>query len=168
MLSTGGPELAYEYLAKSSNQNIIDARAFSPAPVQVEITALMKNGDLPDETVKSQILKKCSDKTVRPMTDQVRVVDPIVSTHVLTVSYYLPEAIMTQQDLYQSAVEYAVDEYKVWQKSKLGRGIDPSELYARMFESGARRISVEPNDYVEIAPNGVAHVEVDITYGGIH
>ncbi|MGG3448622.1 baseplate J/gp47 family protein [Domibacillus aminovorans] len=166
-LSTGGPELAYEYLAKSANQNVIDVHVDSPAPVQVMITALMTNGEAPDEDVKAQILEKCSAKTVRPMTDLVTVADPVISAHSVAVTYYLPQSLIAQQSIYQAAVGYAADEYVVWQKSKLGRGIDPSELYARLAKAGAKRVSVEPNDYVELAGNEVAHMTVTLTYGGL-
>lgn len=165
-LSTGGPELAYEFLAKSANQNVIDVHVETPAPVQVEITALMTGGEAPDEEVKAQILEKCSARTVRPMTDLVTITDPVISPHSVSVTYYLPESLGSQQSLYQTAVGYAADDYILWQKSKLGRGIDPSELYARLQEAGARRVSVEPNEYVELAENEVAHMTVTLTFGG--
>jgi phage-related baseplate assembly protein len=165
-LSTAGPELAYVYFAKSANQKIVDVKVTSPAPSEIEIIVLMQGGELPSAEVKQQVLVKCSDRSVRPLTDLVRVTDPVIFNHILTVSYYLPQTVSDQQTEYQAVVEAAVADYVLWQKSKLGRGIDPSELYARMQAAGAKRILVEPNEYVTVSNNQIAHVNVNVTFGG--
>ncbi|MEK4883681.1 baseplate J/gp47 family protein [Bacillus sp. FSL W8-0223] len=165
--STAGPELAYIFYAMSANQEIVDAQVLSPGPCQIQIVVLMQNGELPSEEVKQQVLDKCSDRSVRPLTDLVTVVDPVQREYSLTVTYYLPESVMSEQDTYTEAVNKAVEDYILWQKSKLGRGIDPSELYARMREAGAKRVSVEPNEYIELAKNEVAKENtINVQFGG--
>ncbi|MBM7579999.1 baseplate assembly protein [Jeotgalibacillus terrae] len=166
-LSTAGPELGYEYLAKSASQNVIDVHVDSPAAVEIVITPLMINGEAPDEDEKTAILAACNARSARPMTDLVSVADPVITNHTINVTYYLPQSLVAQEAIYQTAVGYSVDDYVLWQKSKLGRGIDPSELYARMTQEGAKRISVDPNTYVSVADNEVAHVAVNLTYGGL-
>jgi phage-related baseplate assembly protein len=165
--STAGPELAYTYFAKSANQDIIDVQVSSPNPCEVKIIVLMKNGTLPTQEVKDQVLAKCSDRSVRPLTDLVSVADPILSEYNLTVSYYLPESSRDSQVSVQENVTAAVQDYLLWQKSKLGRGIDPSELYARMQAAGAKRIAVEPNGYVALTREQVAkNMLINVTFGG--
>lgn len=166
-IATTGPELAYEFFAKSANQDIIDVKVTSPLPCEVTITVLMKNGELPSQVVKDQVLSKCSARDVRPITDRVTVSDPEVHEYDLVVSYYLPESSRATQSIAQAKVNEAVEEYKLWQKSKLGRGIDPSELYARMQSAGAKRVLVEPNEYVELGEATVAKDRtITVTFGG--
>ncbi|PAQ15078.1 baseplate J protein [Bacillaceae bacterium SAOS 7] len=166
-LATTGPEGAYEFFAKSANQDIIDVKTTSPLPCHINIYVLMKNGELPTQEVKDQVLAKCSARDVRPLTDKVAAEDPVLHEYDLNVSYYLPESSRATQSVSQAKIEDAVQKYKLWQKSKLGRGIDPSELYARMQKEGARRVLVEPNEYVELDDNVVARDRtINVTFGG--
>lgn len=165
--ATTGPELAYKNFAMKANQDIIDIRVISPAPNTIEIVVLMKNGEQPSEEIKNQVLAKCSARDVRPLTDLVTVTGAMEHPYSLTVSYYLPNSLRTMQNTVQTQIEASVSKYKLWQKSKLGRGIDPSELYALMQKAGAKRILVEPNEYVEISDRAVAKDEaVTVVFGG--
>lgn len=166
-LSTAGPELAYEYFAKSANQKISDVKVTSPNPSEVEIFILMKNGELPTEEEKNQVLEICSARNVRPLTDKVSVSSPELYYYDFPITYYLPQSLINTPVAAQSAVSAAVEEYKTWQKEKLGRGIDPGELYARLQKAGAKRISLINNHFIPLADNQVAREgNVTLTFGG--
>ncbi|MBG9548383.1 baseplate assembly protein [Cytobacillus firmus] len=165
--STTGPDLAYQYHARSANQRIIDVEVLSPAPSEIEIVVLMAGGEIPSQAELEEVLNACSPRDVRPLTDKVTVVAPAAYVYDLTVEYYLPQSSIDQKDTIQANVEDALADYTLWQKSKLGRGIDPSELYARLQAAGAKRISVTPNQYIELTRKQFAKEGiVTLTFGG--
>ncbi|WP_260288508.1 baseplate assembly protein [Peribacillus aracenensis] len=163
--STTGPEQAYVYFAKTANQKIIDVKVFSPSPGVVEIVPLLVDGEIPSEAILQQVKDICSDKTVRPLTDYVQVSAPGIFNYDMEISYFLPNSSLAESS--KKLIESAFNEYLVWQRSKLGRGIDPSELYARLQNAGAKRISVTPSNYVALNINQVAREGlVSLTFGG--
>lgn len=165
--STAGPELAYIYHAKTAHQGIIDVKAISPAPSVVKIVPLMQGGELPSDEVLEAVLAKCSPRDIRPLTDFVTTAAPVPVYYDLTLVYYLPESYRTAESFHQSEILAAIAEYKLWQRSKLGRGVDPGELYARVQEKGGRRVLVEPNEYIGIADDQVARERnINVTFGG--
>lgn len=159
---------AYIYFAKTASQDIIDVYAATTSDAVVDITILMSGGELPTTDDKQAVLDILSDRTIRPLSDKVQVSDPVVTNYDLTVTYYVESTAL--QATVDVAVQEAVDEYVLWQKSKLGRGIDPSELYALIQEktSSARRIVVSPNEYTSIDKNAVSIASsVTVTCGGV-
>lgn len=166
--AVSGPSDAYKYFAMSANQRIIDALARSTSDAVVQVYLLMENGEMPTEEDISIVLVALSDKNIRPLTDKVEVLAPDVHSFDLTVTYYVDDAAL--QTSTDAAVNEAVNEFVIWQKSKLGRGIDPSELYRLIQEktSSARRIVVTPNEFMEIEENAVAVAEnVTVACGGV-
>lgn len=76
--STAGSEDSYIYHTLSAHQNIADTKAWTPddEPGNAYICALLKAGGLPDAAMKELILQTLSAKKVRPMTDNVTLVQP--------------------------------------------------------------------------------------------
>ena len=67
----------------------------------------------------------------------------------------------------QPAVAAAVDEYVLWQKSKLGRDINPSELIRRMVNAGAKRVEVTSPIFTAVTGAEVAIAgTVSVSFGG--
>lgn len=168
--STAGPEGAYEYLAKSANQLIIDVSVTSPSANVIQIRPLLENGDIPDEEVLKQVAEACNDREKRPMTDKVEVLAPEIVTYDINVTYYISDENNSLLDSLKSAIEDSVQEFIVWQKSKLGRGIDTSELIAKMKNAGAYRVQVDSPtpSYIAIEETQVAQEgNVTVTFGGI-
>lgn len=164
--SNAGPSGAYEYFAKTASQRIIDVKARQISPGVVGIYALMEDGDFPSEEEKNLILNSCNDKSVRPLTDKVEVHDPDVVYYDSAVTYYIADNVKKDETI--KSVEEAFYDYITWQKSAFGRGIDPSELYARLQVAGAKKITVTPNDYVKIKECQVAKENaVSITCKGV-
>ena len=165
--STAGPEEAYIFHAKTAHQGIIDVRALSPSPSVVKIVVLMEGGELPSPEILSAVDAKCSPRHIRPLTDFVMIDAPDEVFYDLSITYYLPESYRPAETYHKTEIQAAIADYKLWQRSKLGRGIDPGELYARIQAKGGRRIIVEPNDYVPIADEQVAKDrDVIVTFGG--
>ncbi|MED3732561.1 MULTISPECIES: baseplate J/gp47 family protein [Geobacillus] len=167
--STAGPEGAYIFYAQTADQRIVDVAIESPADGVVEIIVLLQDGEIPDQTVLDRVLEICNDKTVRPLTDRVVARAPDVVTYDIALTYYVPRSKANVITDIQAQVQKAVDEYIVWQKSKLGRWVDPSELIARVKAAGASRCFVQaPAGFIEITKTQVAKENnVSLTFGGL-
>lgn len=59
----------------------------------------------------------------------------------------------------QEKIEEAIDSFILWQKSKLGRDINPSELISRIIMAGAKRVEITSPVYTKIEPTQVAILE---------
>ena len=67
----------------------------------------------------------------------------------------------------QSAAKAAVDRYIVWQKEKLGRDINPSELIAQLMQTGVKRVEVKSPVFTKLENIQIAKEEhVMVTLGG--
>ncbi|TEB13355.1 baseplate assembly protein [Pelotomaculum propionicicum] len=166
--SVAGPEGAYIYWAKTANQSIIDVAVRSPSAGVVEIRPLLTGGVIPGQEVLDAVLAACSDKTKRPLTDNVQVLAPTAVNYDITLTYWISTADSSTAASIQVAVAQAVVDYRTWQKAKLGRAIDPSELVYRVKAAGAKRVAVTLPVYVAIETYQVAaEGTVTVTYGGL-
>lgn len=167
-ISTAGHELGYIYYAKSADANIQDVVPTSPNPGEVLITVVMKNGELPSETVLQKVEASCSPKHVRPQTDFVSAAAPVVINYNITLTYYISSDNQTEEITIRSAIDKAVEEYRTWQDTKIGRHINPDRLRNLMLNAGASRIALAQPVYTEIEEIQIAKVNsVTITYGGL-
>ncbi len=167
--SSAGPEDAYVFHTKSANPLIEDVQVDSPSPGVVLIIPLLKNGQLADEEITKQIYEKLNTRTIRPITDKVVVQNPDIVNYEIDLTYYIPKEKETLLTSIKDSVNKAVEEYQVWQKGKLGRGIDPSELVSRVKATGAVRVFADsPVSYQVLSKTQVAIAnKVTINYGGI-
>lgn len=165
--SVAGPTGAYEYYAKHASGDIIDVYVWSPAPGEVEIRPLLECGSLPMDETLAVILNAVDDKNVRPLTDKVKVLAPEQVPYDLSLTYYIDKNNSAKANSIASAVNQAVNDYILWQKSKLGRDINPSELISRVMQTGAKRVVVSAPIFTELSRTQVAKDgAVNIVLGG--
>lgn len=126
--SVAGPYEAYEYFARSSSSSIKNVSVWTPAPNEIEISAILQDGSLPNQAIKDLIQSECSGAKCVPMGDWVRVVDAenVIATasfHLQIFSDYasLAESI---QSTAKANIETAI---KTW-KTQHGRDIVPAAL----------------------------------------
>lgn len=166
--SVAGPYGAYEYHAKSANPAIVDVAVSSPAPSEVLIIPLLANGAIPGQGVLDSVSAAVNDSRVRPLTDLVTVQAPTTVTYNINLTYYIRQADSAAASEIQSRVDAAVTAYVTWQRSKLGRDINPSELIRIVMQSGAYRVNVTTPTYAAVDSNKVAIVGTrTVTYGGL-
>ena len=144
-LSTAGPELAYKWHAKSTNSAIIDVGVYSPHEGCVTIIPLLKGGEVPGQEVLNAVYDNLSAKKNRPLTDKISVEAPSIVNFSLNVEYYINED--ADADTVHQKVNAAVENFILWQKSKLGRDINDSELISYIKAvNGVKRVKViSPN-----------------------
>ncbi|MBB3132130.1 phage-related baseplate assembly protein [Paenibacillus rhizosphaerae] len=166
--SAAGPREGYIYWAKTASPAIIDVAAVSPADREVLVIPLLQGGELPTQDIIYQVSAAVNDRAVRPLTDHVTVQAPEVVPYDITLTYYISSSNVAAETTIQAAVNKAIDEYRLWQKSKLGRDINPSELIWRVKSAGALRVDVSAPTNIEVSELQVAQEgNVNITYGGL-
>jgi len=166
--SVAGPYGAYEYWARTAHQSIIDVSVSSPAPGEVEIRPLLEGGEIPSQEILEAVTEVCNDKEIRPLTDKVTVLAPTVVNYDINLTYWIDKSNSTIATSIQDAVNEAVNDYITWQKSKLGRDINPSELTARVMAAGAKRVEITSPVFTQVTPEQVAVANnVTVQYGGL-
>ena len=156
--STAGPVGAYVYHAKTASSLIADVSADSPIdePGVVDVRILLQNGALPTEEVIKLVLDALSADKVRPLTDLVRVSAPDTVPFNIDVTYYIPNPGAASAANIERAVMEAVEQYKIWQTSKMGRDINPSYLTRLLMETGVKRVEVREPLFQKVEAKGVA------------
>lgn len=167
-ISTAGHELGYIYYAKSADANIGDVIATSPSAGEILITAIMKDGSIPTQSILDKIQLICSEKTVRPMTDKVTVTGPTQISFNTNLTYYISEDNATNEQEIKTNVDEAIKEYEAWQSQKIGRDINPDKLRQLMLNAGASRIMITAPTYLDIGITDIGKIGTKtITYGGL-
>ena len=163
--AVAGPAEAYRSIALGVSNTIGDIHVYSPSAGVVEIAVLLEGGEIPeaDDEIMTEILEACSDRTVRPLTDYVQVVPAEIVTADIDVNYYVANNDVTVI----SAIVEAIEEYKEWQTSKIGRSINPDYLRKLLMDAGAAKVDVTAPVYTELAENQVAQItNTNFTYSG--
>ena len=128
----------------------------------------MEDGELPSEEIIQAAQDYLQDEQIRPLTDRVTVKAPPTVDYDLELAYYINNSDSTSASTIQSKVNAAVEEYIVWQRSKIGRDINPSELIQRVVSAGAKRVEVVKPVFQRIAKDAVAKLGTKkVTYGGV-
>lgn len=166
--SVAGPEGAYRFWVKSASQTITDVSVRSPAPGEVELRPLLVGGELPGAEILELVYDTTTNKAIRPLTDKVTVLAPETVSFDVNLTYYIGQEDATISNDIQTAVTQAVANYVTWQKSKLDRDINPSELIWRVRAAGASRVEVTAPVYVDLDKYQVAVAQnVAANYGGL-
>ena len=167
--STAGPEDGYLYHAKAYNAAIGDVVATSnQAAGTVDIVFIMADGSTPGEEMIEGLEGYLQGKTIRPMTDLVRVAAPQEVQYTINLTYYINRSDSAQAVTIQQQVAAAVEQYKTWQRA-IGRDINPSQLVRMVMDAGAKRVTVTAPTYTTVDATKVSALqgEAAISYGGL-
>lgn len=163
--SVAGPAEAYRAIAMSVSTDIEDVYVYSPSAGVVEIVLSKTGGVIPaaSDDLIERVLDACSEKTVRPLTDNVQVVPATAANTEVNIQYYVANGDMSVT----TAIMKAVEEYKTWQTSKIGRDINPDYLNKLLIEAGAARVVINSPAYQSLAENELAQIgSINISYAG--
>ena len=175
------PELDMESFAEFlAPWGITDAAGFYTAignyyresgtgPGNVDVTVLLKDGELPSEEVLTQVKETLSEKTRRPLTDFVHVVEPSPIEFNVELQYWIELERATEATSIIEAVNRAVDQYIAWQKSRLGLDILPDILHKLIMDCGVKRLVITEPVFTVLKPNEVAQFggNKTVTYEGL-
>ena len=167
--STAGPEDGYLYHAKAYSAAIGDVVATSnQAAGTVDIVFIMADGSTPGAEMIEGLEGYLQGKTIRPMTDLVRVAAPQEVTYTINLTYYINRSDSAKAVTIQAAVAQAVADYQTWQRA-IGRDINPSQLVRMVMDAGAKRVTVTAPTYTAVDATKVSALQGDavISYGGL-
>ena len=151
-LSEGGSDTEDD----ESYRERIHVGVSSPRPGEVNIYPLLAGGGLPGQELLTTITDYLSDKKRRPMTDKLTVLAPTTTQYNIDAKYYIEKG--ADATVVKAKADKAVNDYVIWQKSKLGRDIVPSRLVQMLMDvSGIKRVEVTAPIFTPIAEqSGVA------------
>lgn len=166
--SVAGPEEAYEYWAKTTSQEIADVKVYSPSDATVNIRVLLKDGELPSQEHLDQVLATFTENPIKPLTDRIIVAAPEVVTYDAEVQYWILQSNVYLLNVIQENINKAFQDYLLWQKVKMGRNVDLSELITRLKNAGAHRVAVNSPMFKNIEKYQVANENIaTLSFGGL-
>ena len=139
-MSVAGPTGAYEFHAMSADGRVADSSAISPAPAEVIVAVLARQGD---GTASDDLLQAVSlalnDEAVRPVGDRLTVVSA-------DIVYYSGDAVLfvypgpaTEPILAAAKAQLAT---YINAQRRLGRDIRRSAIYAALHVQGVQRVEL--------------------------
>lgn len=166
--STAGPEDSYEYYVREYNPDIVNVRIISPVPGEVHIRYLLDDGMIPGDESIQGLQDYLEQKEIRPLTDNVHVMAPDIATYDMNVTYYINQSDKNRSNAIQQNVNLAIAEYEMWQKTEIGRDINPDVLLEKIIGAGAKRAVIQSPVFTVIGDDSVANINSKtVTYGGL-
>lgn len=165
--STAGPVGAYVFHALGADPNVLDVAVDSPAPGEVVVTVLSRDGD---GTASAELLAAVdavlSSDDVRPLTDDVTV-------QAATIVEYTVTAVLTvlpgpDGSVVLAQAEAALAAY-IAQTQRLGRDVTRSGIFAALHQPGVQNVTLTaPAADVVIAEDEASFCTgTDVTVGGV-
>lgn len=167
--SVAGPADAYEYWVKQYNSAAIeDVKIYEPTEAVVDIRILLVGGALPSKTFCSGCLEYLRENPIIPLTDNDLVAAPDVVNYNLKAVYYIARSDLNNIKVIQESIEAAKETYLNWQRTKIGRGINPDALTEFVRAAGGKRVVITSPVFTPIPETSIAMEKtVEFTYGGI-
>lgn len=166
--SVAGPAGAYRSHALGADGRILDAMASSPAPCQVLVTILSREGDgTADAALCDAVAAALTDDEVRPLTDEVTVASAEIVTYNVRAMIYTFPGPDSSVVLTEAAAR--LDAY-IAETHRIAREVTISGLYAALHVDGAERVELlEPLANVTTTDTQAPHcLSVDIEHGGVY
>lgn len=161
-LSVAGPTGAYEFHARSADGRVADASATSPAPAEVVLTVLSREGDGTAEADLLAVVEQAlNSENVRPVAERSAEIIPY-SVDATIFLYPGPEA-----EPVMAAAKASLQKY-IASQTRLGRDIRRSAIYAALHVEGVQRVELASPlaDVVLDKTQAASCTEWSVTNGG--
>lgn len=165
-LSVAGPTGAYEFHARSADGRVADASATSPAPAEVVLTVLSREGDgTAVKDLLDVVEKALNSESVRPVADRLTVRSAEIIPYRVEATIFLypgPEA-----EPVMAAAKASLQRY-IASQTRLGRDIRRSAIYAALHVEGVQRVELTSplEDVVLDKTQAASCTEWSVTNGG--
>lgn len=140
--STAGPINGYIYWAKTVSAAVMDVAVTSTEACVVDVRVILRDGQEATEAVLKEIEEALNASDIRPLTDIVKVSAPDMVEFSVDATFYIAQPNGENAAAIEKEIRTAVDDFIVWQTSKMGRDINPSYLTKVMMDAGAKRVEV--------------------------
>lgn len=162
-----GPVGSYRYHALAAHQDVAEVSIWTPVPGTVDVRPVLANGEMPTVEILDLVRAKLSADDVRPLTDTVIVAAPEPVSYDINVTWALDVANEAMSATITERVSDAVERYRIWQRSKPGRDINPTKLVSLMEQAGARRVHVTSPQFRKLEAREIARENaIVVTYLG--
>lgn len=167
--SVAGPADAYEYWVKQYNSAAIeDVKIYEPQEAIVDIRILLMGGEIPTSTFCEGCLEYLKKNPIIPLTDNDQVLPPDIVNYDLKATYYIARSDINNVAAIKDAIEAAKETYLNWQKTKIGRDINPDALTEFVRAAGGKRVAITSPVFTKIPETSVAiERNIEFVYGGI-
>lgn len=138
-LSVAGPTAAYEFHARSADGRVADASATSPAPAEVVLTVLSREGDGTAEKDLLDVVEKALNSENVPVADRLTVRSAEIIPYRVEATIFLypgPEA-----EPVMAAAKASLQKY-IASQTRLGRDIRRSAIFAALHVEGVQRVEL--------------------------
>jgi len=123
-------------------------------PGNVNVTVLMKEGELPTDEVLNQVA--LTVKPHQPLTDFFHTIHPEPIQFDVDFQYWIEIEKATEAASIIESVNIATENYITWQKSRLGLDINPDKLHEAIMGCGVKRIIITEPQFKILKPYEVA------------
>lgn len=155
-----------QVLAVSSDIEAVSVT--TPEPGVVDVRFVLEGGEMPDESMISMVEEALSADTVRPLTDHVLVGGPDPVEYSINGTWYLRTEDAALLSAITAAVTSAVEEFRLWQRGKPGRDINPTKLISLVQQAGAKRVELTAPVFTRLTAIQIAREEnISLTFGGV-
>lgn len=166
--TVAGSAQAYEARVLAVSADIQAVAVTTPTPGVVDIRFVLAGGDLPDAAMCALVLDALSDETVRPLTDKVLVGPPDVVEYAVTGRWHLRRADAALLAGVTTAVDRAVEAYRLWQRGRPGRDINPTRLISLVEQAGAKRVELDSPAFTRLSATQIAReTSLNLVFGGV-
>ena len=139
--SVAGPEGAYISHARNADGLVLDASATSPAPCEVVVTVLSREGDgTAEKPLLDKVAAALQSDDVRPLTDKVTVQGARINRYAIRahlVFFAGPDRSVAMAEANKKTAAYAKEMHK------LGMEITLDGIYAAARQAGVQKVILE-------------------------
>ena len=151
-----GPYGAYRAHARRVHPDIEDVAVWTPEGGVVDVRPVMLGGELPDQTILDAVREALNAEDVRPLTDKVIVAAPVGVEYAVEGGWYLSRKDAALSGSIEAAVAAAVERFRLWQRSRPGRDINPDHLQNLVKQAGAKRMAITSPEFAVLEPWQIA------------
>lgn len=164
--SVAGPDGAYISATLKADSRVLDAAVQSPAPGQVLVTVLSRDGDgaAPQELL-DKVAAALNAKDVRPITDEVLVQSAEILPYVVSATLYTfpgPDAAVVV------AAARARLELYLEECHRIGRQVVRSGIDSALHVGGVQRVELADISITADRTQAPYCQAINLTYGGVH
>ena len=166
--SSAGSADSYEYFVRQFYTGVSSVRITSPSPRVVRVRYLLENGAIPESESIARLKEYLSNPSIKPLTDSIEVLAPVKKTYSINIAYYVNSSDQSRAANIQLKVVAAINDYINWQKSEIGRDINPDVLRQKVLNAGTKRVDIASPVFTVVDEDSVASLtSQSVTYGGL-
>ena len=137
--TTAGTAGAYSYFAKSASANVADVKVISEQEAGTVLLVICEaHGADPSEATLQEVFTAVTADDVKPLGDKVSVSGPSPIEYGIELTYYCSKAEESETVQAIEGAGGAIEQYREWQNSVIGRDINPDRLRAYLLDTCIR------------------------------